>query len=278
MPGPLAGLKVIELCHIMAGPTCGLMLADMGADVIKVEKIPGGDDVRRAVPPTIGEEAAAFLMMNRNKRGIAVDLKTEDGKEMLRRLLKDADVVTENYRRGVMERMGFGYERLRRDNPKLIYCSISGFGRTGPYAERAGFDLVAQGMSGLMSITGEGPGRPPACSPPWVSSPRCITARRPARGRWSIPRCSRRASSTPTGSRPLCSRLASRRARWARRIRSARPIRRSRLRTAGSLWAPPTRRTGCASSRCWACRSSPRILALRPMRTACAISQSSKRR
>jgi crotonobetainyl-CoA:carnitine CoA-transferase CaiB-like acyl-CoA transferase len=159
--GPLAGLKVIELCHVMAGPTCGLMLADMGADVIKVEKIPRGDDTRSSVPPTIGDESAAFLMMNRNKRGIAVDLKTEDGKRVLRRLLADADVVTENYRRGVMERLGFGYTELARQNPKLIYCSISGFGRTGPYADRSGFDLVAQGMSGLMSITGEGTGRPP---------------------------------------------------------------------------------------------------------------------
>ncbi len=159
--GPLSGLKVIELCHVMAGPACGVMLADMGADVIKVEKVPGGDDTRHFTPPTIGEEAAAFMMMNRNKRGIAVDLKSEDGKRVLRRLLQDADVVTENYRRGVMERMGLSYETLKRDNPRLIYCSISGFGRTGPYADRAGFDLVAQGMSGLMSITGEGPGRPP---------------------------------------------------------------------------------------------------------------------
>jgi crotonobetainyl-CoA:carnitine CoA-transferase CaiB-like acyl-CoA transferase len=159
--GPLAGLKVIELCHVMAGPACGLMLADLGADVIKVEKIPDGDETRRTVPPTIGAESAAFMMMNRNKRGIAVDLKTEDGKRVLRRLLRDADVVTENYRQGVMERIGFGYEQLKRDNPRLIYCAISGFGRTGPYADRGGFDLIAQGMSGLMSITGEGPGRPP---------------------------------------------------------------------------------------------------------------------
>jgi crotonobetainyl-CoA:carnitine CoA-transferase CaiB-like acyl-CoA transferase len=159
--GPLSGLKVIELCHVMAGPACGVMLADMGADVIKVEKVPGGDDTRHFTPPTIGEEAAAFMMMNRNKRGIAVDLKSEDGKRVLWRLLRDADVVTENYRRGVMERMGLSYETLKRENPRLVYCSISGFGRTGPYADRAGFDLVAQGMSGLMSITGEGPGRPP---------------------------------------------------------------------------------------------------------------------
>ena len=159
--GPLAGLKVIELSHVMAGPACGLMLADMGADVIKVEKIPGGDDTRRSVPPAINGESAAYLMMNRNKRGVALDLKTEGGKQVLRRLLADADVVTENYRAGTMAKMGFGYDALKVENPRLIYCSISGFGRTGPYADRGGFDLVAQGMSGLMSITGEGPGRPP---------------------------------------------------------------------------------------------------------------------
>ncbi|MBT3305365.1 MAG: CoA transferase [Alphaproteobacteria bacterium] len=159
--GPLAGLKVIELAHIMAGPACGVMLADMGADVIKVEKVPGGDDSRRFLPPDIDGEAAAFLMMNRNKRGIAVNLKNESGKQVLRRLLKTADVVIENYRMDTMDKLGLGYEDLKKDNPGLIYCAISGFGRTGPYAERGGFDLIAQGMSGLMSITGEGPGRPP---------------------------------------------------------------------------------------------------------------------
>ncbi len=159
--GPLTGLKVIELAHIMAGPVCGLMLADLGADVIKVEKVPGGDDTRRALPPDIAGEAAAFMMMNRNKRGIAIDLKHEEGKAALRRLLAEADVVIENYRKGTMERLGLGYEALSAENPGLIYCEISGFGRSGPYAERAGFDLIAQGMSGLMSITGEGEGRPP---------------------------------------------------------------------------------------------------------------------
>ncbi len=159
--GPLAGVKVIELAHIMAGPVCGLMLADMGADVIKVEKVPGGDDSRRFLPPDIDGESAAFMMMNRNKRGIALDLKDEAGKAVLLRLLKTADVVTENYRAGTMERLGLGYEVLSEDNPGLIYCAISGFGRTGPYAERGGFDLIAQGMSGLMSITGEGPDRQP---------------------------------------------------------------------------------------------------------------------
>jgi len=159
--GPLAGLKVVDLSHVMAGPTCTLLLADMGADVVKVEKIPGGDDAHRMLPPAIGDESAAFLMMNRNKRGMAVDLKSETGRKALLRVLEGADVLVENYRRGTMERMGLGYETLRALNPRLIYCTISGFGRTGPYADRGGFDLVAQGMSGLMSVTGEGPGRPP---------------------------------------------------------------------------------------------------------------------
>jgi len=158
--GPLQGMKVIELAHIMAGPVCGLMLADMGADVIKVEK-PDGDDSRRFVPPKIGDESAAYMMMNRNKRGIALNLKDPSAVEALRRLLAEADVVIENYRMGTMERLGLGYDTLRELNPRLIYAEISGFGRTGPYAERGGFDLIAQGMSGLMSITGEGPGRPP---------------------------------------------------------------------------------------------------------------------
>jgi crotonobetainyl-CoA:carnitine CoA-transferase CaiB-like acyl-CoA transferase len=153
-------MKVVELAHIMAGPACGLMLADMGADVIKVEK-PEGDDSRRFLPPDINGESAAFMMMNRNKRGIALNLKDPAAVEALRTLLEDADVVIENYRIGTMERLGLGYETLRKMNPKLVYCSISGFGRTGPYASRGGFDLIAQGMSGLMSITGEGPGRPP---------------------------------------------------------------------------------------------------------------------
>ena len=165
--GPLTGMRVIELAHIMAGPVCGLMLGDMGAEVVKVEKIEGGDDTRRSVPPALEGESAAYMMMNRGKRGIALDLKAEEGKAVLRRLLADADVLIENYRGGTMERLGLGYETLRKEFPGLIYCALSGFGRTGPYAERPGFDLVAQGMCGLMSITGEGPGRPPMkCGPP----------------------------------------------------------------------------------------------------------------
>jgi crotonobetainyl-CoA:carnitine CoA-transferase CaiB-like acyl-CoA transferase len=159
--GPLTGLKVIDLTHVMAGPTCTLMLADMGADVIKVEKAPQGDDTRRMIPPKIGEEAASFLMMNRNKRGIVLDLKTPGGASILRRLLETADVLVENFAPGVLERLGFGYDDLKKDYPSLIYCSLSGFGRTGPYKERRGFDLVAQAMSGIMSFTGTGPDGPP---------------------------------------------------------------------------------------------------------------------
>src|SRR5437762_7956958 len=165
--GPLTGLKVIDLTHVMAGPTCTLMLADMGAEVIKIEKAPSGDDTRHMIPPKVGEEAAAFLMMNRNKRGIVLDLKTEGGKKILWRLIATADVLVENFAPGVMERLGFGYEDLRKDYPSLIYCSLSGFGRTGPYKHRRGFDLVAQAMSGIMSFTGESPHGPPVkCGAP----------------------------------------------------------------------------------------------------------------
>jgi len=159
--GPLKGMRVLDLSHVMAGPVCGLMLADMGAEVIKVEKIDGGDDTRRMLPPDINGEPAAFMMMNRNKRGIALDLKHPRGKEVLKKLVAKADVLIENYRHDTMQRLGLGYEALRDINPGLIYCEISGFGRSGPWAEQGGFDLVAQGMSGLMAITGEGPGRAP---------------------------------------------------------------------------------------------------------------------
>lgn len=160
-PGPLSGMRVIELAHVMAGPVCGLMLADMGADVIKVEKAGGGDDARRFVPPDINGEPAAFMIMNRNKRGIVLDLKREDARSVLLRMVERADCLIENYRLGTMEKLGLGYDALSAVNPGLIYCAISGFGRTGPLADRGGFDLIAQGMGGLMAITGEGPGRPP---------------------------------------------------------------------------------------------------------------------
>ena len=117
--GPLQGVRVLELAHIMAGPVCGLMLADLGADVIKVEKMPGGDDTRRMIPPKVGEESAAFMMMNRNKRGIAVNLKQEQGKEILRKLVTEADVLIENYRHDIMKKLGLGYDELKQINPGL---------------------------------------------------------------------------------------------------------------------------------------------------------------
>ena len=156
----LGGIKVVELSHIMAAPTCGQLLADMGADVIKVERLPAGDDTRRFGNSTDGD-SAAFAMMNRNKRGLGINLKTESGKAVMRSIIQRSDVFIENYRMGAMEHYGIGWEEMHEENPKLIYCSISGFGRTGPYAERGGFDLITQAMSGIMSITGEGPGRPP---------------------------------------------------------------------------------------------------------------------
>ena len=160
MPEALDGVKVLDCSQILAGPFCSMLLADMGADVIKIEKPNGGDDTRRMGPPFVGEESVAFLAMNRNKRSVVLNFKEPSGVEALKRLAEDADVVIENYRTGTMERLGLGYEDLKKINPKIIYCSISGFGRTGPYANRAGFDLVAQGMSGLMSFTGV-PDSPP---------------------------------------------------------------------------------------------------------------------
>ena len=158
---PLEGIKVLELGHIMAGPVCGRMLADMGADVVKVERVPNGDPSRSFVPPEIDGESAAFMMLNRNKRGIAVDIKRPEGVALVRRLIRGADVVIENYRTGTLDQLGIGYDSVKSGNPGLVWCEISGFGRTGPYAGIGGFDLIAQGYSGLMSLTGESDGRPP---------------------------------------------------------------------------------------------------------------------
>jgi len=150
----LEDVRVIELTQIMAGPYCGQVLADMGADVIKVEPRDGGDQTRRSM----GE--AAFRAVNRNKRSVTLDLKQEQDRATLHRLVETADVLLENYRPGVAAKLGADYETLRALNPRLIYASISGFGQTGPYAQRPGFDLIAQGMSGVMSVTGEPGGNP----------------------------------------------------------------------------------------------------------------------
>ncbi|WP_454056313.1 CaiB/BaiF CoA transferase family protein [Cupriavidus sp. Marseille-Q8015] len=160
LPSALAGLRVLELAQIMAGPTCGMMLADLGADVVKIEKLDGGDDARGYREPTIHGVSAPFLMLNRNKRGIALDLKRPEGREVFLRMVRSADVVIENFRKGTMEKLGLGYDVLSTENPGLIYCAISGYGRTGPDADKGGFDLIAQGFTGLMSITGEEGGPP----------------------------------------------------------------------------------------------------------------------
>ncbi|MGY5882681.1 CaiB/BaiF CoA transferase family protein [Modestobacter lacusdianchii] len=159
--GALSGVRVLDLTQVMAGSYCSLLLADMGADVVKIERPEGGDDTRRMSRGPDVELSPAFNAMNRNKRGLAVDLKDPRGADVVRRLARDADVLVENFRPGLLDRFGLGQEALRADNPALIYCSISGFGATGPYAGRGGYDLVAQAMSGLMSMTGE-PGRAPA--------------------------------------------------------------------------------------------------------------------
>jgi formyl-CoA transferase len=158
--GALDGLRVLELTHVMAGPFCGQVLADMGADVIKVEPPGTGDSSRRSMG------TAAFLAVNRNKRSVALDLKDEAHRAAFLRLADGADVVLENNRPGVAERLGADYATLSARNPRLVYASISGFGQTGPYAQRAGYDLIAQGLSGVMSVTGEPDGDPVKCGVP----------------------------------------------------------------------------------------------------------------
>ena len=138
----LEGMRVLELTQIMAGPFCTMLLADLGAEVIKIENPRGGDDSRRMAPPYYNGESAAFLAVNRNKYGIALDIRTPEGSDLLWRLIETADVLVENFRPGTLARLGFGYEQVHAKQPRLVYCSISGFGHTGPYAERGGFDLV----------------------------------------------------------------------------------------------------------------------------------------
>lgn len=165
-PAPLDGIRVIELARVLAGPWAGQMLADMGADVIKVENPDGGDDTRAWGPPFVegasGENlsAAYYHATNRGKRSIAVDLKDEAGQDIVRRLVASADIVIENFKLGGLTKYGLDYDSLKAINPKLIYCSITGFGQTGPYANFAGYDYIVQGMSGFMSITGEPDGQP----------------------------------------------------------------------------------------------------------------------
>lgn len=153
MKGALEDVKVLDLSRVLAGPFCTMMLADMGAEVIKLE-VPGKGDDSRGFPPIVNGESGYFMNMNRNKKGITLNLKSEEGKEIFREMVKHVDIVVENFRPGTMEKLGLGYEDLKKINPALIYGACSGFGHTGPYSKRPGYDIVGQAMSGLMSVTG----------------------------------------------------------------------------------------------------------------------------
>jgi crotonobetainyl-CoA:carnitine CoA-transferase CaiB-like acyl-CoA transferase len=156
---PLEGIRVLDISRVLAGPFCCMLLGDMGADVVKVERVGRGDDVR-SVGDKVGGESLYYLMMNRNKRGVTLDFRNPRGIELLKDLVREADVLVENFRAGTMEKMGCSYEVLREINPRLIMASISGFGQDGPYRDYAAYDMIVQAMSGLMDMTGE-PDRPP---------------------------------------------------------------------------------------------------------------------
>jgi len=156
---PLHGIRVIDLTRVLAGPFCAMSLGDMGAEVIKIEE-PGKGDDTRGWPPFMGGEATYFLSVNRNKKSLTLNMKAPEGQAILRKLVAKADVVIENFRPGTMERLGFGYGGLRKLNPRLVYCSISGFGESGPEASRPGYDLIVQGESGIMDLTGFADGPP----------------------------------------------------------------------------------------------------------------------
>ena len=158
--GALDGIKVIEVCQVMAGPFCGCLLADMGADVVKVENPDGGDTARTMGRYFDGGEGHGFMNLNRNKRSIVINLKDKSGIEILKKLIEKSDVFVENLRPGTVHKMGLGYDNLKTINPSIIYASISGYGKTGPFCEKGGFDLVSQGLSSLMSFTGEPGGEP----------------------------------------------------------------------------------------------------------------------
>ncbi|MBI5906275.1 MAG: CoA transferase [Deltaproteobacteria bacterium] len=160
MAGPLSGIRVVDLSRVLAGPFCTMILGDLGADVIKVERPGTGDDTREWGPPFAAGESAYYLCVNRNKRSVALVLKTEEDAGIARDLAAASDVVVENFRVGVAAKMGLGYEELKGRNPRLVYCSITGYGQTGPYREVPGYDFIIQAMSGLMSITGESGGEP----------------------------------------------------------------------------------------------------------------------
>ena len=157
---PLSDITVLDLSRVLAGPYCTMMLGDLGADVIKIERPGAGDDTRHWGPPNIGGESAYYLCVNRNKRSLTVNLKAPEGQEMVRQLAGKSDILIENYKMGTLQKMGLGYEDLKKINPGIIYCSITGFGQTGPYKDKPGYDFLIQAMGGVMSFTGDPEGPP----------------------------------------------------------------------------------------------------------------------
>jgi len=277
MAGALQRLTVVDLSSHLSGPYCAMLLADQGADVIKVEK-PGGDEAR-GMPPFMRGESAPFMIWNRNKRSVVIDLKTEVGKAQLLDLIDKADVLIENFRPGTLDRLGLGWPSLRERNPRLIYAAISGFGQTGPYRARGGFDLITQGMSGLMSVCGPKEG-PPHRLPIAISDVAAgmhlavgILAALEARhytGQGQKPR------SWKLRCRWACMRLrmspprAGPRRAWGKRIVAVRPIRCSRRPTAGSRLGLRRATSGSGSATSWPCRRSRPMRGLPPTPTACA--------
>lgn len=165
--GPLHGIRVLDLTRILAGPFCTQMLGDLGAEVIKIERPGNGDDTRKFAPPYVVDsqgtetsESAYFLSANRNKKSVTIDYTKRDGQSLIRRLIAKSDVVVENFKTGTLKKYGLSYDDLKNDNPRLVYCSVTGFGQTGPYAARPGYDFLIQGMGGVMSVTGEVDGSP----------------------------------------------------------------------------------------------------------------------
>ena len=283
---PLAGLRVIDLTQAMAAPFCSMNLADMGADVIKVEP-PSGEDMRRG-SASRGGESGTFLTINRSKRGITLDLKQPAGVAIMHRLVKTADVFVQNYRPGAAQRLGVDYETLAAINPRLIYCSISGFGGTGPYAPRGGYDLIAQGMSGIISVTGDEDGPPAKAGLPVSDLSAglfgaygilCALEYRERTGRGQLVDTSLLEAAMAltvwesteywvTGKAP---------SHWARLTAWPRRTRRCGPATAGSRWARTTTSCSRPSARRSRALISPRIRASPPCASACATAVRSSR-
>ena len=275
---PLAGIKVVEFCQVAAGPFCGMLLADMGADVIKVES-PEGDGLRQW-PPIRDGDSENFASVNRNKRSVVLDLKNPAERAAARRLALSADVVVENFRPGVLQKLGLGYDALAADKPSLVYCSISAFGQTGPRAQEGGFDLTVQAISGVMSVTGEKGGAPVKCGVPisdftaglYAAFAIAAALHKVAPGRRRRPyrraRCSARRSAWPRCRRASTSAPGATRSSSARRIRATRPTRPSGRATAISPWPQATIGSGGRPARASGRATSPTTRASRRLRCA----------